>query len=226
MPTDLPFEALPLYSLREAAQVIGMPDSTLRGWARGYTYKGIAGQQTVQDPMITTSRIGRGAVVPFVGLAEGYVLNAFREAKVPMQRIRPAITRLEEQFGLSTALASRQLMTDGAEVLWQFGEETRDPELRDHLVVVRNDQMVFTEVIEQYLQLITYDDLGNVARIRLHNYIPEVVVDPRFNFGQPTLASRGIRVSDVVGRLTAGEDANEVAEDFLLDVDEVLALAA
>ena len=216
----------PLYTLLDASRIIGLPANTLRGWARGYRYKGTDGKQRDQDALITTTGPGRGAVVPFVGLVEGYVLNAFRESGVPMQRIRPALARLDDAFGLHTALASKQLMTDGAEVLWRFGEETHDPELRDQLVMIRNNQLVFREVIEDYLQTITYDGEGNVTRIRLPRYRTDVVVDPRVNFGQPTLPNRGIRIADVIDRLNAGEDAAELASDYLLDINQVLALAA
>ena len=39
-------------------------------------------------------------------------------------------------------------MTDGAEVLWDFGKD-EDPELGNQLVVVRNGQAVFREVVQQ-----------------------------------------------------------------------------
>jgi hypothetical protein len=61
-------------------------------------------------------------VVPFVGLAEGMMLAAIRQAGVPLQRIRPALVRLSEELGIEHALASRALYTDGAEVLYDFAE--------------------------------------------------------------------------------------------------------
>lgn len=75
-----------------------------------------------------------------------------RRSGVPLQRIRPALARLEEQFGLRHALAGKRLYTDGAEVLFDYVETGDDPTAaraaRD-LVVVRNDQRVFNE-IEEY----------------------------------------------------------------------------
>lgn len=215
----------PLYTLREAATIVGVPAATFHTWARGYRYKGIDGKQHDADALITTTGVGRGPVVPFVGLGESYVLSAFRRAGVPMQRIRPALARLERQFGMHAALASEQLKTDGAEVLWEFGEETDDLELRNSLVVLRNDQLVFRDVIHQYLQTITYAQ-GRVALIRLPQYVPDVVVDPLRNFGRPTLAYRGVRVEDVRARLAAGEPPAQVADDYRLDLDDVVALAA
>ncbi|MGC5165985.1 DUF433 domain-containing protein [Luteimicrobium sp. DT211] len=214
-----------LYTLGEAARIVDVPPTTLRNWARGYVFKGTDGRQHSSAALITTTGIGRGPVVPFVGLSEAYVLSAFRGAGVPMQRIRPAIEVLEREWGVRAALASEQLRTDGAEILWEYGNETADPELRNSLAVVRNGQLVFRDVIEHYLKAITYRD-GVIRLIRLPQFDTDVVVDPHRNFGQPTIASRGIRVDDVRSRLSAGESAELVAEDFRLDLADVLALAA
>jgi uncharacterized protein (DUF433 family) len=214
-----------LYALGEAADIVDVPRPTFHTWARRYRFKGLDGRQKGVDGLITTLGPGRGQVVPFVGLGEAYVLAAFRAAGVPMQRIRPAINALEREFGMHTVLASEQLMTDGAEVLWKFGEETRDSDLRDRLVVARNNQLVFREVVEQFLRTITYRD-GVASLIRLPSYAIDVVVDPRRNFGQPTVASRGVRVADVRSRLAAGEPAQDVADDYGMTLADVRALAA
>lgn len=51
------------------------------------------------------------------------MLAAMRRSGVPLQRIRPALARLDEEFGLAHALVSRWLYTDGAEVLFEFIED-------------------------------------------------------------------------------------------------------
>lgn len=51
--------------------------------------------------------------MPFVGLAEGLVLAACRQARVPLQRIRPTLQRLQQDLG-EHALDSQRLDTDGA----------------------------------------------------------------------------------------------------------------
>jgi hypothetical protein len=66
-------------------------------------------------------------IIPFIGLAEGLVLAATRRSGVPLQRIRPALERLDEEFGLAHALASQRLYTDGAEMLFDYAESADDP---------------------------------------------------------------------------------------------------
>jgi len=227
-PLDSAEFAVPLYTQREAANLVGVPANTFHHWARGYLYKTLDGEQRSASPLVTTTGLGRGPVVPFVGLGEAYVLAAFRKTGVPMQRIRPAIEWLEKNIGLRAALTSERLKSDGAEVLYDFARtHSGDPaaEPFDELVVVRNQQAVFRDVIQQYLQSITYRD-GRLAAIRMVGYEPEVVLDPRLNFGQPTLVARGVRVRDVVDRMAAGEPIGDVAADFGLDPRDVRALVA
>jgi uncharacterized protein (DUF433 family) len=167
-----------------------------------------------------------GPTIPFVGLTEAYVLAAFRNAGVPMQRIRPAVRRLEEEMGLTQALASERLRTDGAEVLWDYGQETDDQAEKEavgDLVVVRNGQLVFRSVVQDYLQRVTYRDgwarVINVGRGKI-----DVTVDPWINGGHPTLARRGIAVTDVLSRIRAGEPFTAVAADYGLRRAEITAL--
>lgn len=215
----------PLYTLGEAAAIVDVPSSTLHDWARGRSYKGIDGAQHRSDALVTTTGTGRRVAVPFVGLAEAYVLAGFRAAGVPMQRIRPALTHLEREIGVAAALTSERLKTDGAEVLWDYRSEGADHEVVDDLVVVRNQQAVFRDVVEQYLKTIAYRD-GRVAIIGLPQYRAHVIVDPLRNFGRPMLANGAIRIEDIIGRIEAGEPVDDVAYDFDIDPADVRALVA
>jgi uncharacterized protein (DUF433 family) len=48
--------------------------------------------------------------------------------------------------------------------------------------------------------------------------------DPQINFGRPTVAARGIRVSDLLTRLGAGEPERDVASDYDLPLRQLRAL--
>ena len=101
----------PLYTVTEAARYLDVPATTFASWAHGYRRQK-AGQRPEVGAAVLTAlpRVGgRGPVIPFVGLAEGLVLTAIRSSGVPLQRIRPALVRLEQELGLSQALASKRL---------------------------------------------------------------------------------------------------------------------
>lgn len=207
----------PIYSLSEAAQIVRAPSTSFARWAHGHRFKQRrAGEWGWTPPILTGVREGRGFTVPFNALAEGYIVEAFRRAGLPMARIRPAVEVLRNELGIENALLSERLKTDGVEILVENGDR--------ELVVVRNQQGVFRDVVDQYLQSIRYRD-GFVEFVRLPAFERvEVVVDPMRNSGQPTIARLGVRVDDVVSRVRAGEPMIEVAEDFGLAEPELQSL--
>jgi len=216
---DVRFE-VPLYRMSEAAKYLGVPTATFATWAKGYVRRPLGRRAVIGEPIVTAlpSHGGNYPTIPFIGLAEGMVLAAFRRKGVAMQRIRPALAALAETVGLEHALASKALYTDGAEVLYDYAEQHGDtPEAVDtrELVVVRNNQRVFAPVVQDYLERIEYGPDGYARLIRLPDYrSAKVVADPERSFGQPIFAHGAARVADVLERFWAGEDLRIVADEF------------
>lgn len=205
---------LPLFTPGEVATHLGQPESTIRSWL------GLA-----KAPAVVTylgDKRHRGdATVPFIGLAEAFVLSAFRASGLPLQRIRPAVDRLKQEVDLPYALANERILTDGAEVLFEYGRSQDGVVMKD-LVVVRNQQVVFREAVESYLRYITWAADGYSGSLLLPHYGPaNVVVDPQRNFGQPMFSDGGARVEDVLDLLFAGEPIDVVAAEYGVSRDQV-----
>jgi uncharacterized protein (DUF433 family) len=206
-----------------------MPASTFRTWTQGYERTG-GGRTTVKGaPLITyiSARRRTDPSVPFIGLAEAMFLSALRKAGVPLQQIRPALGLVRDRLGVSYALASRRLYVVGAQLLWEVSEEGGlGSDARRALIVLRDGQYVFREVIERYLQRIEYADDDYADRVELPGYeVARVIADPHINFGLPFFRATGTPVSAVLSRLRAGEPVVEVADDFDLPEDEVTEVA-
>lgn len=223
-----------LYTAPEAARYLNVPPTTLRTWAQGYTRTDGHGRTWSGAPVITAFAPARRheATIPFIGLAEGMTLAAFRRSGVPLQRIRPALEALKATVGLDHALASDRLYTDGVEVIYDYGERTGDRDVQD-LVVVRDNQRMFSEVVQDYLKRIDFGSDGYATMIRLPAYRESgVVVDPRRGFGQPIFSQGGARVEDVLGAFQAGQSLQSLESEFgieratLEDAIRVATLAA
>lgn len=223
---DLRFDE-PLYTVAEAAAYLRVPRTTLDTWAHGYTRRRQGQRLTKAGPIITAISGGRREPeIPFVGLAEGMVLAAFRNSGLPMQRIRPAVEVLKEELGLEHALASKRLYTDGAEILYDYATKEDEVALRG-LTVVRTHQRVFSPVIQDYLRRISYANDGWAQWLRLP-VSKSVIVDPERAFGQPIFEKGAVRVEDVLDRFEAGDALGDVAYDFgvpVEDVEEVVRVA-
>ncbi len=216
----------PLYTVAEAARYLGVPESTFHTWAMGYNRKP-PGRPAVHGAPLVTVIEGqpRGyASLPFVGLAEGLVLAGIRQLRVPMQRIRPALDVLQKELGLEHVLASQSLYTDGIDILFDYAKRTGDTDearAARQLVVVRDGQRVFNEVVDQYLHRVQFAD--NYAQV-----IPlpgfghaDVVADPRRGFGQPTFERGGAKVEDVISLFLAGEKLIDVSAEYGVPMNEL-----
>ncbi len=153
------------------------------------------------------------------------VLAAMRRAGVSLQHIRAAVAVLEREIGVEHALASRRLYTDGARVLFDYAEQTREEDL-ENLTVVVSGQRVFGGVVKDYLERIAYASDGWAERLVLPMTERLIVeADPTRSFGQPIFVMAPVRIEDVFDRWKAGEPLLEVADDFgiaVADIEDVL----
>ena len=214
----------PLYTVAEAARYLDVPSSTFSTWVHGYTRKPQERAQVSGAAIVTVRETGENKrhpqepIIPFIGLAEGLILAAIRRRGVPLQRIRPALKILADKIGLEHALGSKALYTDGAEVLYDFAEragDTPDARVARQLIVVRNGQGVFNEIVRDYLHRITYGSDGYAETIRLPQFAAaDIIADPMRSFGKPIFSHGGARVEDALQLFWAGEELSVVAREF------------
>jgi uncharacterized protein (DUF433 family) len=217
----------PLYGIGEAAGYLAIPASALATWVYGYERRGTGVTRVTGQPVVTAVRPPRKhqAAMPFIGLAEAYALAAFRQAGVPMQRIRPAIDVLHREIGLQYALASKSLYADGAEILYDYARHadgTPEGEWAREMVVVRSNQRVFTDVVAQYLRRVDFAPDGYAQLIHLPQFrVAQVTVDADHAFGRPRFSHGGAGLEEVIDLFLAGEPLDTVAAEFGLSRDEV-----
>ena len=136
-----------LYTVAVAARLVGMSPSTLRTWSHGYEKAFTDRPPVKQGPVITAMKNGSSdrRSIPFIGLVEATVVQAFRRTGLPLQRIRKALEVLASQGELEHALASQQMYSDGANVLYNYADQHKDQQLRLlTLTVVQTGQRVFS----------------------------------------------------------------------------------
>src|SRR5919106_6230181 len=147
---DLRFD-LGLYTVPEAARLAGIPSRTLTNWVRGYRYP-VDGRSAKARPVIHPP--ARDAL-SFVNLVEALALAGYREAGVPMQRVRKALDYAARMMEEPHVLASERVLTDGKELFWEYQERSRDigPDLVN---LSRQGQKVFPEAVMRYLRQVEW----------------------------------------------------------------------
>lgn len=212
----------PVYTIAEAARFLGVPSTTFSNWARGYTATFSDRKSVIGKPIVTAFAAERlYPSVPFVGLAEGMVIAAFREAGVSLQHIRKAVAVLKREMKIDHALASERLYTDGASILFDYARDS-DEELLTHVVT---QQRVFGEIVREYLRRITYGTEGWPVRLVSPTTPADIVaVDPTRAFGQPIFIRGGVRLEDVLDRIRGNDRPVEVATDMGVPVEDIEAV--
>jgi uncharacterized protein (DUF433 family) len=199
---------VPLYTLAEAARHLDLAPSTLRYW-------------------VTTKHLVRhlepetrgGATLPFVALAEAQFIHGLRDAGLSLQAVYEGVEALKRRLG-SDYLMRDRLAHDGRDVLVDLGRDEGSEWQR-----ARDSQGGIAGVIDVGLGRITWADDGLPQRVTLAGYEgADVIVDPRFAFGQPMLEDRGVRVEDIAQLFLAGEPIQTVADEFDVEPARVEAI--
>ncbi len=204
-----------LLTQSDAARFLGMPKQRFSRWAHGYEH----GRPLLH---VLEPEYRQQATVPFVGVAEAYVLDALRAAGVKPLKIRPALDKLKREFG-EYALVAPELATDGIDVLWDFSRTSPEGV---GLIEASTGQVVMREIVSDYLRYIVRADDGYPSMLRLRHWHPSrIIIDPHRAFGSPIFEQTRTRVHEVALMLKAGEEPEVVADELGVTPDDVRAAA-
>lgn len=202
----------PLLTPKEVARYLNIPESTMYDWL---------GEEADGAPLVhrVTAEKRGWPSVPFVAVVEAYVLRSLRDLGLTKRKIRDAAAEVRRTFDTPFALATKKIMTDGVDIFVQYAN--------DDLARVGDGQRPFREVIDHYLHYIEWDVVdGFAGSLRLRQYpdLAPVIIDPRFGWGAPVLASSKVPVEAVVDLWLAGESFEDVAYEYGLTADQVEAI--
>ncbi|HRD61875.1 MAG TPA: DUF433 domain-containing protein [Nocardioides sp.] len=198
---------VPLYTIQEAARHVDMAPSTIRYWV----YK----KRIVR---YVPPRHQGEATLPFISLAEIQFIRGLRKSQLSLRAVTEGIEALREDLGENYLVRDR-LAHDGTDILVRLAESDVE------WTRARDAQAGIPGAVALGLQTITFDEAGQPERVTLTEYEgADVIIDPRFAFGQPIVESRGVRVEDIAQMFFAGESIEVVSEEFAVDATVVEAI--
>lgn len=199
-----------VYVLPQVDRILGLHSGTAQRWIDGYRRGGKEYPPVIREHSTGSDRVTWGEFV------ETRLPAEYRDAGVPLIRMRPAVERLREELGVPYPLASARtwLAAQGRELVRVIEEQVGlDSSLR--LVVVRNDQRVldWSRPADDFRTSLEWTGQGESAEPRLLRPmpdVPEVEVDPLRGFGEPVI--RGVRTEVIAELIRAGDPPDMIAE--------------
>lgn len=201
-----------IYSYPDVDRLVGLHTGTARRWLEGYERGG-----RFYDPVLRGEPTGL-EVVTWGEMVEARLLAEFRSQRVPVQRLRPAIVRLREEFGRYPLARARPFLDVEGRELVRAVQDEAGVESPLRLVVVRSGQAMLAEATRRFSEAVQYD-AGVVARLNPSPRTPAVVMDPVRAFGQP--AVRSVRTDALAEDYRAGASRDELAELYELTAAQV-----
>ena len=199
---------LPAYSLAESARYAETSSRIVSHW---YYYQGQVG------PAITGKE--KRKPLSYFQLIEVAFVATMRKANISLQKIRKAREYASQTFGVEYPFAELQWQTEGKHLLLELKDILGDSELGKLIVADKSGQEAWKPIMAERFMQFEYED--NIAlKWHLRGLKNPIIIDPRISFGAPTI--HGLPTWTIKGRYEAGENIQEIRDDFSLDVNDII----
>jgi uncharacterized protein (DUF433 family)/DNA-binding transcriptional MerR regulator len=215
-----PYVGVGLYSIPEAARLVGVPAATLRRWVPRDSsvsplIPGPHGALLDREPPPAASRM-----VTFADLMELHLTNLFRRRGVTLPTIRAIARQAARELNTDHPLAAEQFQTRAPLLIAAMAEAT--PSSARLFRELSRLQRGLDEIAAPFFQKLEYES-GQA-----HRYWPlgkhrPVVLDPSRSFGKPIDSGSGVPTSVLYGLYRAGEPIERVAGWYEVDPEAVRA---
>jgi uncharacterized protein (DUF433 family) len=209
-----------LYTPAEVSHLLVIPVSTVHRWLEGYSYPLARHFRAKKPPVFVPAlpRVEGRLALTFLDLVQLRVVRAFREAGVPLQRIRVAGEVAGDLFGTSHPLAHLRFKTEGRSV-WS---DVAAAGGRHVVNLSAAGQHAFPEVVAESLKEVSYaTEPGLADRWYAAGPGGGVVLDPEIAFGAPVLVDSNVPTAAVWSQAQSEPDVHRLASWFRLDVRQV-----
>jgi uncharacterized protein (DUF433 family) len=203
-----------IYSIAQAARLIGADHRAIRRWVLGYEYK-YHGERRRSQPLWHTQFSDEDLPDPVIGfydLLELRLVNAFVQRGVTLQTIRATAEVAQSLFATDYPLSSKRFLTDGKRIFLEALERSGEVRLLD----VPRQQFVFRDIIRPTLYAgIEYEDERARRWYPLGSDRKTIVLDPAVQFGAPVVEQAGIPTDTLYASyLAENRDRRAVARVF------------
>jgi uncharacterized protein (DUF433 family) len=202
-----------IYTVAEASKLTGVSRERIRRWLRGYRSAQRKRQYSpLWKPQLPA--LDGKAALGFLDLIEVRFVGAFLDKGVSWPMIHKVREKAVELYPhVSHPFCTQQFVTDGRQIFVDVHNATGD----ESLLEISTSQHVFAEITKPFLKELEFKDGTILERWWPLGKDHHVVVDPRKNFGQPTMSRAGVPTKVLAESFNANGSADEVARWYEID---------
>ena len=209
-----------IYTIAEASRLTRVSPGRIRRWLKGYEFKSKTGRH--RSPAVWRGQldpIDHRMALGFHDLLEIHCVDAFLNAGVGWKTLRQAHSQGRGILKHSHPFCSNRFATDGRDIFMELREQDGQTTVWD----AANLQRVFDRVIEPFLKNLDFGQGEVPTRWWPRGKDRYVALDPRRNFGQPSIFERGVPTRVLANSVGANGSLELVALWFETSVREVQA---
>jgi uncharacterized protein (DUF433 family)/DNA-binding transcriptional MerR regulator len=200
-----------IYSLGQAARLLGVRTNTLRYWVHEHGHLAPAVHRSFDEDLLT-----------FAELMEYHFVKMFLDKGVSFRTIRKAAKAAAAKFKVKYPFTVKKFDTDGTTV---FATLTKGEKKQRVVEDLEKGQLVFETIIRPFFKKLDYSPTNGAERFWPLRRAGRVVLDPERRFGQPIDAETGVPTRVLYDAVTAGDgqDIKAVAQWFDIPLEAVKA---
>lgn len=201
---------IPNYRIREAARYAQIAPQTVASWH----------EEPQGNRRSTLGAKDKGAALSYLQLIEVAVVAAFRKSGVTLPKIRAAREYVSKELKAEFPFAEYRFKSDGRDLWMDYAQIEAEMGDKKLLKASQLGQLAWSDIIGR-LQEFDYEKDGLAVRWHVAGKDGEVIIDPRLQFGSPTVS--GVATWTFKGRWDAGETLDDIADDFGVANSSVIA---
>lgn len=207
----------PMYSYSEAAHLARVSTSTVRNWLRGFTPSDVL---LPSRPPIFGDQDDQGFMVSFLTLVEIIVAARLRKAERAKYRtVYLAYQNAQQEYGFEYPFAHINLEAIGNHIVHYLHGTAPSPSVQ---AIDEPQQWSLPGLLHDFEEQHLDYERDLASRWHPLGRSVDIVVDPRFSSGVPTIAGRGVTIGAINKRFYQGKLSIEfIADDFQLDPELV-----
>lgn len=206
-----------IYSYGEASIITGVTYNTLRRWIEGYR-RTDSGNPISPIFESDYQKIDDKKALSFMDVIEILFIKSFHSYGLSVQLIRKAVDRAALLLSSQHPFAIKKFYTDGKTILARIAKESEMPELIDLI----KKQYQFDEIVlPELYECIDFGKYDIAERYWPEGKNKNIVIDPKINFGKPTIYGSNIPIQTLTDLYKSGQTRQDLAEWYDIDIKDV-----